>query len=261
MKRIIVITSGKGGVGKTTTAINLGAAMRHFGRDILIVDGNLTTPNIGLHLGSPEVPVTLNHVLSKKAEVFEAVYEHESGLKIIPSSLSIKELKKIKPERLKDFKRDFSKVCDIVIVDSSAGLGNEALSAISMADELIVVTNPEMPAITDALKTVKLAQEMKKSVLGVIITKVRKDEIEMHPDVVKEMLEVPVLGMVPYDLDVQRSLNLKNAVVNTHPKSSPARAYKEIAARILNVDYDSKKDMETFLEKIFRKLKFKNREK
>ena len=64
MKRVIVITSGKGGVGKTTTAINLGAAINHFGRDVLIVDGNLTTPNVGIHFGSPEVPVNLNHVLS-----------------------------------------------------------------------------------------------------------------------------------------------------------------------------------------------------
>src|SRR3989344_4634376 len=157
MKRVIVITSGKGGVGKTTTAINLGAAIRHFGRDVLIVDGNLSTPNIGIHFGSPEVPVNLNHVLSNKAEVFEAVYEHESGLKIIPSSLSIKELKRIKPERLKNFKKDFTKVSDIVIMDSAAGLGSEAMAPIAMADELIVVTNPEMPAVTDALKAVKLA--------------------------------------------------------------------------------------------------------
>jgi len=94
MKKIIVITSGKGGVGKTTTAINLAAAINHFGKDVLVIDGNLTTPNIGIHLNSPEVPISLNQVLMKKAEAFEAVYEHESGLKIMPSSLSIKELKK-----------------------------------------------------------------------------------------------------------------------------------------------------------------------
>src|SRR4030065_570432 len=95
MRKLIVITSGKGGVGKTTTAINLGAAMNYFGKDVLIVDGNLSTPNIGIHLNSPEVPITLNHVLSKRADILEAVYEHSSGIKIIPSSLSIKELRKI----------------------------------------------------------------------------------------------------------------------------------------------------------------------
>ena len=89
MSKLIVITSGKGGVGKTTTAINLAAAINYFKKDVLIIDGNLTTPNVGLHLGSPEVPVNLNHVLLEKADPIEAVYEHESGIKIVPSSLSI----------------------------------------------------------------------------------------------------------------------------------------------------------------------------
>ena len=107
MKRLIVITSGKGGVGKTTTAINLGAAINHFGGNVLVIDGNLSTPNIGIHLNSPEVPINLNHVLLRKAEPYEAVYEHESGMKIMPSSLSVKELRKIKPSKIKDFKEAF----------------------------------------------------------------------------------------------------------------------------------------------------------
>ncbi len=259
MKRIIVITSGKGGVGKTTTTINLGAAINYFNKDVLIVDGNLSTPNIGVYLGSPEVPVNLNHVLSNKADLDESIYEHNSGIKLIPSSLSIKELKKTKPEKLKNFKKDFKKISDYIIVDSAAGLGNEAISAIELADELIIVTNPEIPAITDALKAIKLAEEKHKPVLGVIITRVRKDNIEMQPETVKEMLEVPILGMIPEDLDIKKALNLRGAVVNTHPKSKSARAYKEIAAKIINVEYDSDKDKETLLEKIFNKLRIKNR--
>jgi len=89
MSKIIVITSGKGGVGKTTTAINLAAAINHFGKEVLVIDGNLTTPNVGIYFGSPEVPINLNHILSKKVEALEAVYEHESGVKIIPASLSV----------------------------------------------------------------------------------------------------------------------------------------------------------------------------
>jgi len=251
MKKIIVITSGKGGVGKTTTAINLGAAMNHFGKDVLLIDGNLSTPNIGIHLNSPEVPVNLNHVLLKKADAFEAVYEHDSGLKIMPSSLSIKELKKIKPENLKNFTEDFKELGDYVIVDSAAGLGNEALSIIQMADEIIVVTNPEMPAITDALKTIKVAEEMKKSIKGIIITRVKKNNFEMQPELVKDMLEVPILGMVPEDIAIQKSLSLKDALIHTHPKSKSARAYKEIAARLLEIDYDSNKDKHSFWKRIF----------
>ena len=255
MAKIIVITSGKGGVGKTTTAINLGSAMNYFGKDVLIIDGNLSTPNIGIHLNSPEVPVSLNHILSKKADVSEAVYEHKSGIKIIPSSLSIKELKKIKPERIKDFKEDFKKISDYVFVDSAAGLGSEALSVIDIADELIVVTNPEMPAIADALKAIKFAEQIKKPILGVIVTRVKKNDIEMQPEIVKEMLEARILGMIPEDTSIPKSLNLKNPVVQTFPKSKSARAYKEIAAKLLGIEYDSNKDREKIIERILKKLK------
>ena len=254
MSKIIVITSGKGGVGKTTTAINLAAAINSFGKDVLVIDGNLSTPNVGLHLNAPEVPINLNHVLKGKAEPFEAVYEHESGIKIMPSSLSIKELKRTKPEKMKNFKRDFKKISEHIIMDSAAGLGREASSAIEIADELIIVTNPEMPAITDALKAVKLAEQLKKPVKGVIVTRVNKDDIELPPEVVKDMLEVPILGMIPEDNSVKKSISIKNAVVHTHPKSNAARAYKEIAAKLLGIEYDSEKDREKIIERILKKI-------
>jgi septum site-determining protein MinD len=254
MRRMIVITSGKGGVGKTTTAINLGAAINYFGKDVLIIDGNLTTPNIGIHLNSPSVPINLNHVLTGKADAFEAVYEHESGMKIMPSSLSIRELNKIKPEKIRDFKQDFKKIAEYIIIDSAAGLGSEAVSLIQLADELIIVTNPEMPAITDALKAIKIAEQMKKKILGVIVTRVKKDDIEMRPDAVRDMLEVNILGMVPEDISVQKSLAMKDAVVHTHPKSNAARAYKEIAAKILEVPYDSNRDKEKMIRIILKKF-------
>lgn len=254
MSKIIVIISGKGGVGKTTTAVNLGAAIKYFNQDVLVIDANVTTPNVGLHLGSPEAPVNLNHVLRGEAEPFEAIYEHESGMKVMPSSLSIKELKKLKPDRLKDFKKDFKKLSEIIIMDSAAGLGNEASSALNIADEIIIVTNPEMPAITDALKTIKLAQSMKKIVSGVIVTRVKKNQIEMQPDIVKDMLEVPILGMIPEDICVQESLNLKNPVVHSHPKSKASRAYKEIAAKLLDVEYDSDIDKETWWQRFKRRF-------
>jgi len=102
MARLITITSGKGGVGKTTSAINIGAALNAFGKEVVILDANLTTPNIGLHLGAPIVPVNLNHVLLGKAKISDAIYEHESGTKIIPSSLSVKELKRLNHFKLKE---------------------------------------------------------------------------------------------------------------------------------------------------------------
>jgi len=251
-KKIIVITSGKGGVGKTTTAINLGAAINYFGKDVIVIDGNLSTPNVGIHLNSPEVPISLNHILCKKAEPYEAVYEHESGMKIMPSSLSVKELKKIRPEKLKDFAKEFRELGEYIIVDGGAGLGIEAQSAIELADEIIIVTNPEIPAITDALKTIKVAEEYNKPIKGIIITRVRKNRSEMQPDAVREMLESSILGMIPEDIVIQQSLSRRDAVVHTHPQSKPSRAYKEIAAQLINVPYNSKKDRPKFFKRVFK---------
>tara|TARA_Y100000310_G_scaffold344244_1_gene455948 strand:- start:9154 stop:9918 length:765 start_codon:yes stop_codon:yes gene_type:complete len=235
MTKLITVTSGKGGVGKTTTAINLGAALNEFGKEVIVLDANLTTPNVGLHLGAPIVPVSLNHVISGKAKVADAIYEHESGAKIIPSSLSVKELKKISNgsgKQLKDIGKKLRKMADFVIYDSAAGLGGEAVGAIDAADELIIVTNPEIPAVTDALKTVKLAQQQGKEVRGVIVNRVRGGKNEMPIENVSDMLELPVLGVVPEDMNMQSALSMKDALVHTHPRSHAARAYRAIAAKI-----------------------------
>lgn len=249
MAKLITITSGKGGVGKTTTAINLGAALNAFGKEVIILDANLTTPNVGLHLGAPIVPVSLNHVLLGKARVADAIYEHGSGTKIIPSSLSVKELKRLNHGKLKDVGRKLRKMADYIIYDSAAGLGEEALAAIEAADELVIVTNPEIPAVTDALKTSKVIEELGKEVKGVIVTRVRGSKTEMPISNVRDMLELPILGVIPEDAAVQHALVLKDALVHTHPKSKAARAYRTIAARMLG--NNSYKEQVSLWERVF----------
>lgn len=249
MAKLITITSGKGGVGKTTTAINLGAALNAFGKEVIILDANLTTPNVGLHLGAPIVPISLNHVLLGKAKISDAIYEHESGTKIIPSSLSVKELKRLNHGKLKDVGKKLRKMADYIIYDSAAGLGEEAIAALEAGDELIIVTNPEIPAVTDALKTSKVIEEMGKQVKGIIITRVRGSKSEMPIGNIRDMLELPILGVVPEDASAQRALVMKDALVHTHPKSKAAKAYRMIAARIMgNTTYREKS---TFWEKMF----------
>ncbi len=249
MSKFIVITSGKGGVGKTTTAVNLATAMHSMDEDVTLVDVNLTTPNVGLHLGAPVVPVTLNHVLSGKADLVDAIYEHDSGTKIIPSSLSVRELKKLNERDLIPVSKDLKKISDIVILDSAAGLGSESTTVLGLADEIVIVTNPEMPAVTDALKTAKVAEEMGKIVKGVIVTRQRGNRSEMPLQSVQEMLELPILGVVPEDTSVQEALSMRNAVVLTHPKSKVARSYKEIAAKILGKKIELEK--KGFFAKLF----------
>ena len=234
---IITVTSGKGGVGKTTTTINLGAALNALNKEVIIVDANLTTPNVGLHLGAPIVPDNLKHVMSGKAKVSDAIYEHDSGTKVIPSSLSVKELRKINHDKLKDVAKKLRGMADFVLLDSAAGLGNEATASIEAADELVIVTNPEITAVTDALKTIKLAQELGKKIRGVIVTRVSGNQHEMSITNIKEMLDMPILGVVPEDKKVLASLRHKDAVIHMYPYTKSALAYKRIAAKIAGVNY------------------------
>jgi len=236
MTKIITITSGKGGVGKTTTAINLAAALNSFGKDVIIVDANLTTPNVGLHFGAPIVPVSLNHVLLGKAKISDAIYEHESGTKIVPSSLSVKELRNINHSKLKDIGKKLKRLADIIIYDSAAGLGEEAIAAMEAADELIIVTNPEIPAVTDALKTSKVIEQLGKKITGVIVTRVKGNKNEMPLSNVQDMLELPILGIVPEDPNVPSSVVLKDALIHTHPKSKASKAYRQIAAKLIGIN-------------------------
>jgi len=253
MAKIYTIISGKGGTGKTTTAVNLGAALNKFKEDVVIVDANLTTPNLGLHFGAPIVPVSFNHVLQGKAEIEEAIYEHHSGTKIIPSSLSLKDLKKIKPDKIKDISKQLKKLTEYVIFDSAAGLGEEAKEAIKATDEIIIVTNPNILSVTDALKTIKLAEEMNKKVIGAIVTRVKGDKTEMPLENIKEMLEVPILGIVPEDKAIPESLVKKDAVMHIKPKSKSAKAYRDIAAKLLG----KRKLPQSLLSRILRSLGLK----
>ncbi len=232
MARIIVINSGKGGVGKTTTTINLGASLNKLKKEVIIVDANLNTPNIGLQLGAPIVPVTLNHVLKGKATIEDAIYEHHSGTKIVPSSLSIKELTKFNVKKFPEIVSRLGELADYVIIDSAAGFGEEVMAVLGVADEIIIVTNPEMPAVTDALKAVKVARKLGKEVNGVVVTRYTGAKYEMPISSIKSMLETQIIGIVPEDKAVKEALNLRDAVSHTHPKSRVAKKYLEIARKI-----------------------------
>ena len=171
MTRYILISSGKGGTGKSTTAINLGIALNNFGKNVVIVDANLTTPNIGLYLGVPIVPITLHDVMLNKNNINDSIYLHRSGTKIIPGSISLDSLGKIKLNMLKRKLKDIDDDVDFVIMDCAAGLGKESLSALEACDEVLIVTNPELPAVTDALKMIKISEDYGKNILGVVLSR------------------------------------------------------------------------------------------
>jgi len=253
MARVYAIISGKGGVGKTTSAVNLGVALNHLGEDVIIIDANLSTPNIGIHLGAPIVPTTINHVLKNQAKIEDAIYEHESGTKVMPASLSLKEAEKINYKKLPEIIKKLKKITGHIIIDCAAGLGPEARASIKAADEIIIITNPEMAAVTDALKTIKLAEQLHKKITGVIITRHQGKRVEMSLPNIKDMLEVPIIGIIPEEDSIKESHVMKNPVIYTHPRSKASKIYLNTSKRILGHDIPIEVPNRGFFSLIFRR--------
>ena len=117
------------------------------------------------------------------------------------------------------------------------------------ADEMIIVTNPEITAVTDALKTSKVIEELGKTVRGVIVTRVKGTKYEMPISNIQEMLELPILGIVPEDKNMPIAMIMKDALIHTHPRSKAAKAYKTIAAKIAGISYKTPSFMDSLLGK------------
>ena len=232
MTRIIGITSGKGGVGKTTTVSNLGIALVNMGKKVIILDANVTTPNLSLHLGIPFYPITLHDVIKRKVPIEKAIYNHVSGLKIIPASLAASEVKDIDMDKFESLLWNLLGKADIIILDAAAGLGREAIAAIEASDEIIIITNPEIPAVTDALKTIKIAEERGTKVLGVVVNRCKAHKHEMSLKDIRRMVEIPILVSIPEDSNVPKSISKKTPLVSLKPNSQAAVEFRRLAEEI-----------------------------
>jgi septum site-determining protein MinD len=237
MTRIITIASGKGGVGKTTLVSNLATALAGFKKSVIAVDGNLTTANLGIHLGIPLYPVTLQDVLNGDARLNDALYYHPAGFTVLPADISLKKLKLADSHELVDVFYKLVGGCDFILVDSAAGLGKEALSALAAADEMITVTNPELPALTDALKLGSMAEKLGTHNLGVVVNRVKGKKHEFSLSAVESFLEAPILGKIPEDPEVAKSVAKKMPVIMHRPMSPASQHIMSIAARLIGEDY------------------------
>ena len=229
MTRTIAIISGKGGVGKTTLTSNLASALTLLGEDVVAIDANLTTPNLGLHVGMHFAPVTLHDVLKGESKLKDAIYPHPFGFKVVPASMSVDDLTGIDPSRLYEVVLNLTGKTNFILMDSAAGLGREAVSALQATDEVLVITNPNLPSVADALKTVRLAERLNKKVIGVVANRVRKKEYELTKAEIEEMINYPVIAQIPEDNNVTKAIFAKMPVVNYSPNSPAAIEFKRLA--------------------------------
>ncbi|MCX6818663.1 MAG: cell division ATPase MinD [Candidatus Aenigmarchaeota archaeon] len=232
MAKIIGIVSGKGGVGKTTTALNLGLALQELGEQVIVVDGDIKNPNVGLYLGLYKFPTTLQNVM-RGADIKDAQYLHSSGLRIIPASLSIDEAG-VGFSRLKEV---FNEMEGYVLIDFAPGLGREVLALLEICDNAIVVTNPNIPSITSTMRFISIIREMNKEVLGVIINRSGK-AYEIKREDIEIICDAPIIGEIPEDENVRKSAMMKTPVLHYKPYSKAAIKFKGVAARLLDMDYE-----------------------
>jgi len=240
MTRVIVCASGKGGVGKTTLVSNLATTLTNLGERVIAIDANLTTPNLGLHLGYHLAPKTLHDVLRGETKIKNATYIHPLGFSIIPASMSINDLKDVDVGRLPEVTLNLLGKADYVILDCAAGLGREAVSALSASTEVLVVTNPDLPSVADALKTVRIAKGSGKTVTGVVVNRVRNREHELTKKEIEEMLDVPVLVEIPEDKNVSKSIASKSPLVSFNPDSPASLEIRKLAHLLCNKPFRPK---------------------
>jgi len=253
MTRVIALTSGKGGVGKTTLSANLAAALNDMGKKVLVIDTNITTPNLGFHLGVPLYPKTLHDVLRGNAYPEEATYIHPTGLNIMPSGISITDMKSCDGTGLDNVILDIVGDHDMVILDGAAGLGKEGLASIKAADEMIVVTNPQLASVTDALKAVKMGEEMGTHIVGVVLNRKTGKPSDLTVEEVEALLGHPVISNLYEHDDLQNALAAKTPVVHYAPDSKPSHEIKRLASALVGQDYavPEEQDRTGLFSKIF----------
>jgi septum site-determining protein MinD len=240
MTRVIVVSSGKGGVGKTTLVANLASALAEFNQSVVAVDCNMTTSNLGIHLGIPMYPKTLQDVLDNRARVKDAMYFHPNGFRVVPADVSLSKNIVPRSHELIDVFYKLVGDTDFVLIDSAAGLGHEALAALDAADEVLIVTNPELPALTDALKLRKFAEKFSTHNLGVVVNRVKGEDNEYHVNDIENFLDAPVLGVIPEDVAVRDAIAMKNPVVISRPRSKAALQMKALAAKLIGKEFSTK---------------------
>jgi len=243
MGKVIGILSLKGGVGKTTSVVSLGAALASFGKKVLLVDANFSAPNLGIHLNLIEPQKTIHHVLSGDAEIEEAVYDFEN-LHVIPASVYPK--KQFDPLKLKEKLKKIKNKYDFILIDSSPSLNNETLATIISADELFVVSTPDYSTLTMTLKAIAVAKKRGTPISGIIINKVHNKNFELSIEDIERTSDVPVLAVLPYDMDIIRSQFYFTPSVNFKPNSDSSIECKKFAACISGENYKPFRMREVF---------------
>jgi len=248
--RVFSVTSGKGGVGKTNVAVNLGLALIKLGRRVLLIDADLGLANVDILLGlSPKH--TLQDVLTGGMGIEDILVTGPDGIKILPAASGIQEITHLSSEQQLLLLAEVDKLedqIDIVLIDTSAGISHNVMFFNIAAQDIVVVVTPDPTSMTDAYALIKVLYQKyaEKSVyllINQVVDETEAKEIYKKITAVCERflhLSVGYLGFVEKDDKLVKSVRMQKPVIDAFPVSPSSRCFKKVASDLLNIELDGR---------------------
>lgn len=238
MSRIIVITSGKGGVGKTTTTANLGMALAAKERKVVVVDADFGLRNLDLLLGlENRIVYTAVEVLAGECRLEQALVKdkRQPRLALLPAAQN-RTKDAVHPDQMKQLITSLMQQFDYILIDSPAGIEMGFQNAIAAASEALIVTTPEIAAVRDADRVIGLLEANSVKRIHLIVNRIKPAMVRandmMSVQDVQEILAIPLIGVIPDDERVIVSTNRGEPLVLADKPSLPAQAFENIARRL-----------------------------
>jgi flagellar biosynthesis protein FlhG len=270
--RVLAITSGKGGVGKTSVTVNLAVVLARLGKRVIILDCDLGTANVDVMLGL-HPRYSLQHVLSRQRRLDEVLVEGPHGIKVIPGGSGLQELANLSDSRREELLATFAELdsqADVLLLDTGAGISDNVLQFVLAAGEALIITTPEPTAVTDAYALIKVASQVAAARTGAgflaqhptgeaglmpldpgpgdsalrlrLVVNQALNETEAREtalniaSVVRRFLDVSVepFGFLPADPHVTRAIRAQTPVVDAYPRTAVSRAFERLAERVLD---------------------------
>jgi septum site-determining protein MinD len=241
MGRVIVITSGKGGVGKSTSTANLGTALAIAGKSVVVVDADIGLRNLDVIMGlESRVVYTSMDVIEGTCDLQKALVKDRRTKDLQLLAASQKNNKSdIQPEQMKKVCLELKEEYDYVLIDSPAGIEQGFRNAAAGADEALVVTTPEVAAVRDADRIIGLLQNMNVNDIRLIINRLSPKMVKagdmMDPTDIIDILAIDLVGVIPEDTDIVVSTNRGLPLTYNH-RSPAGQAYRRIVQRLEGED-------------------------
>ena len=240
--RVIVITSGKGGVGKTTTSANIGTALAKLGNKVVLLDTDIGLRNLDLLLGlENRIVYTIVDVVEERCKLKQALVRDKKNPNLsLLAAAQTRDKTSVSSEQLKEICDELKKTNDFILVDCPAGIEQGFQNAVAGATEAIVVTTPEMSAVRDADRIIGLL-EAKEEIESykLLLNRVRPQLIEqndmMSVEDVVDILSTDLIGVIPEDTGIITSTNKGEPIVNDE-EAMAGKAYRNVAKRIMGED-------------------------